>query len=242
MNEKTNEPKVEMPEPPEGHRWEYRGRGWTNRDDDAEVCYIEDRIPGFYRKRGYTTGYPDTRYWEAVPAPKTVKQWLETLPDGYRERALANLFEPEKTVANLATAITGIRAWSGTPEKYNFWSRVYGWAIDPDTHTLPPLPVDLTESRERFDRACDDHLAEENRKLKAEIVELKAELAAFKSPPIKSPEPAEKLDALRRELPQPDYAQQAKDILHGVLDPGNPFIDEHGISKFVDLIIKAAKQ
>ena len=146
MNE--NEPIVEMPEPPAGHRWEYRGLGWDNGGKNTVYCHTT-YYSGVARGAGdRPSGIDDYRYWEAVP-------------------------------------------------------------------------VDLAESRERFDRACDDHLAEENRKLRKKLevaerglsdfkedwssrvkqaknlerenAELKAELAALKSTPIPFPPVGTKL-------------------------------------------------
>jgi regulator of replication initiation timing len=103
MNE-LNEPKVELPPAPGGMKWEYRGMGWN--PGKAVPAYLtiwaEAMAEPAHRRNAVPDGIDDHHYWEAVPAPKTAKQWLETY---------------------------------------------------------------LTESRERFDHACDDHLAEENRKL-----------------------------------------------------------------------------
>jgi regulator of replication initiation timing len=103
-----NEPKVELPPAPEGMKWEYRGMGWN--PGKAVPAYLtiwaEAMAEPAHRRNAVPDGIDDHNYWEAVPAPKTAKQRLETLPDGYRER---------------------------------------------------------------FDHACDDHLAEENRKLKKKL-------------------------------------------------------------------------
>jgi len=63
----NNEPK--LPAPPTGHVWQYRGMGWTS-GGKSTVCYQENGHPPLV-KTGQTVGYPDTRYWEAVPAPDT---------------------------------------------------------------------------------------------------------------------------------------------------------------------------
>lgn len=73
--------------------------------------------------------------------PRTIRQWLETLPDGYRERALANM-DPnlaEDDASNMGNAIDLGSYWDQTPEGHNFWSQV-------SIHyahirlALPPLP------------------------------------------------------------------------------------------------------
>jgi hypothetical protein len=71
---------------------------------------------------------------------KTIKEWLEQLPDGYRERALENaeynLLELHRKT--MATSIAAGFAWDDTPEGHSFWADVqkHYFAGTP----LPPLP------------------------------------------------------------------------------------------------------
>lgn len=74
---------------------------------------------------------------EPAPEPTTIRGWLETLPDGYRERALANCDCPDNRCVNLSDATLSIK-WADTPEGVVFWSRVCGWACG--WCDLPPLP------------------------------------------------------------------------------------------------------
>lgn len=57
---------------------------------------------------------------------KTVKDWLEELPDGYRERALVNLpaHNADKIVDSMHTAIRKLKYWSETKEGYTWWQCV----------------------------------------------------------------------------------------------------------------------
>jgi len=71
---------------------------------------------------------------------KTIVEWLETLPDGYRERALKN-YDPEYcdtgvNIIDLAGAVMWGFSWEDSPEKQVFWDAVYEWA----RCGLPPLP------------------------------------------------------------------------------------------------------
>lgn len=65
---------------------------------------------------------------------RTRKEWLEELPDGYRERALSQLNEWTRfdgktlsgndVVTDMAEAIDGFCHWEETNEGGYFWSRV----------------------------------------------------------------------------------------------------------------------
>jgi len=176
MKTNENEPNVELLEPPAGMRWEYRGRGF--RKADTAICYTDRSLTGFTFRTNCASGCPDHHYWEAVPAPKTVKQWLETLPDGYRERALANCTRPDGLETSLHHTIPAAFRWADTPEGGKFWKQVYLWACNPDKNPLPPLPDD------RNDLTCDQSEIE---KLEAEITKLKSELATLQIPCVTEP-------------------------------------------------------
>ena len=71
---------------------------------------------------------------------KTIKEWFNELPDGYRERALCNLKEPECEwiVEYMDDALCAGFDWNETSEGVGFWAGLC-------THyalgtTLPPLP------------------------------------------------------------------------------------------------------
>lgn len=75
---------------------------------------------------------------------KTIREWLEELPDGYRELALKNYdpncdggWLPEN---DLADAIVVSFHWEDTPEKRGFWMAVWWWALG--NGELPQLPED----------------------------------------------------------------------------------------------------
>jgi len=72
---------------------------------------------------------------------KTIREWLEELPDGYRERAIKN-YDPDHDdsyiINSLWSAIVITFVWRDTPEGYDFWNAVYIWAQGKGE--LPPLP------------------------------------------------------------------------------------------------------
>lgn len=86
---------------------------------------------------------------------KTVLEYLQDLPDGYRERAIANtkkqaldffkdpdrvdrLFaSPGKSLKN---AIVESFIWFLSPEEDDFWRAVFNWANSGEP--LPPLPTE----------------------------------------------------------------------------------------------------
>ena len=72
---------------------------------------------------------------------KTIKEWLETLPDGYRERALKN-HDPKTydgtQINSLSDAIRRAFLWGGSPEGHGFWSDVWWWTLG--LGELPKLP------------------------------------------------------------------------------------------------------
>ena len=72
---------------------------------------------------------------------KTIREWLEELPDGYRERALKNYdtsYHDGYTVNCLSGAILETCHWKNSTEGFDFWNAVYMWAQGKGE--LPPLP------------------------------------------------------------------------------------------------------
>jgi hypothetical protein len=76
--------------------------------------------------------------------PTTVRGWLETLPDGYRERALGQYNSDHVHAGSLAIAVMLFAGWGGTKERENFWKAVYNWANG--IGYLPPLPADTPKT------------------------------------------------------------------------------------------------
>lgn len=73
---------------------------------------------------------------------KTIKEWLEELPDGYRELAL-KYYDPNYDTgffpeSDLDHAIAEAFDWRSTPEGFGFWFDVHNWAHG--FGELPPLP------------------------------------------------------------------------------------------------------
>jgi hypothetical protein len=71
--------------------------------------------------------------------PKLTKTWLKRLPDGYRERALANCGSPDDHATSLADAVGGAFEWEKSLEGEVFWDKVFDWCCD-KSNPLPPLP------------------------------------------------------------------------------------------------------
>lgn len=65
---------------------------------------------------------------------KPIKEWLQELPGGYRERALKN-FNPEhaemmRPPRSLCDALLYSFDWQDSPEGYNFWSNAYDMILE----------------------------------------------------------------------------------------------------------------
>jgi len=75
---------------------------------------------------------------------KTVEEWLNELPDGYRERALKNVdvYKLNDLRDCMDEAIAEHCNWSRTPEGYQFWYEVYNHFEA--GNTLPLLPCEKT--------------------------------------------------------------------------------------------------
>lgn len=75
---------------------------------------------------------------------KTIAEWYDELPDGYKERAKVNLnmypliVNTSKT-NNLGYAVLQGFHWGPTEEGYKFWDDVYHHLMDGSA--LPPLPL-----------------------------------------------------------------------------------------------------
>jgi hypothetical protein len=71
---------------------------------------------------------------------KTTKEWFNELPDGYRERAIANTTEGilETRENSIVDAFYRSFTWDKSPEGHRFWKRVKDhYAYDTP---IPPLP------------------------------------------------------------------------------------------------------
>jgi len=82
---------------------------------------------------------------------KTVKQWLQELPDGYRERALKNM-KPEiadQKFRSLPVAIFNAFGWSSTLEGIGFWNQVWDHLTEPKI-PLPPLPEAPKQKTQKY--------------------------------------------------------------------------------------------
>jgi hypothetical protein len=61
---------------------------------------------------------------------KTIKEWLETLPEPYRSQALKNGIDMGKERSSLFKAINSAFVWSNSKEGFDYWRMVAN--IDPD--------------------------------------------------------------------------------------------------------------
>lgn len=60
-----------------------------------------------------------------TPQTKTILEWLQELPDEYRDKAISNNQSSEKeTEQRLSAALFRAFAWAETPEGYDYW-----WAV-----------------------------------------------------------------------------------------------------------------
>lgn len=73
---------------------------------------------------------------------KKMSEWLNDLPDGYRELALANFKEQgkkDKTLNSIDTSLREFSDWHKTKEGNDFWYDVMSFYIGTEDE-LPPLP------------------------------------------------------------------------------------------------------
>lgn len=74
---------------------------------------------------------------------KTVRQWLETLPLGYKELALENATVTDQSADSMMEAIDAAFLWGETPEGEEFWGAAFDHYSTADHETqlkLPELP------------------------------------------------------------------------------------------------------
>lgn len=79
---------------------------------------------------------------------KTIREWFEGLPVGYREIALSNLenFPIDsdcRDASSLSDALDSGFWWADTPEGEDFWDAVHKFVsyVAPKPPKLPPLPT-----------------------------------------------------------------------------------------------------
>ena len=70
---------------------------------------------------------------------KTTLEWLQELPDGYRERAVANCVPLRQYSKSMSDAICNMCDWKDTQEGAIFWVSVANQCQD-GSDSLPPLP------------------------------------------------------------------------------------------------------
>jgi len=75
---------------------------------------------------------------EEEEQPTTVREWIEQLPDGYRERALEQCVRSDYLCDSMRQALDFFADWRETEEKRGFWWDVYNHYLNGTP--LPPLP------------------------------------------------------------------------------------------------------
>ena len=116
---------------------------WNNDATNYELDSFIERC-GFYLLEEIK---PETKPDE-IPTDKVeaVKYFLNQLPSGYRERALAQVDEENiktryTTAINILDAVIFFNTWHKTKEGTTFWLYVHDHYKSPtDYPTLPPLP------------------------------------------------------------------------------------------------------
>lgn len=79
----------------------------------------------------------------AKTQPRTIREWLETLPPGYRELALKNLGQSavgDLRRESIYVSLSSAFVWKKTPEGDKFWRLVSGHYRSP-SNPLPQLPT-----------------------------------------------------------------------------------------------------
>ena len=57
---------------------------------------------------------------------KTVKEWIQELPEPYRTEALENCNDPNKEVQSLSSALFYAFRWSETKQGACYWREIHG--------------------------------------------------------------------------------------------------------------------
>jgi len=120
----------------DGRDWSEIGR-WSITTLDGTL--ITQKPAGFY--------LPKPKPMQPSPSvqPTTVLGWLNTLPAGYRERALANRDRgiDEVLASSVSNAIWKAFVWADTQEGVKFWSAVASAAEGGEYPSLPDAPKKL---------------------------------------------------------------------------------------------------
>jgi hypothetical protein len=124
-------------------KWDFTG--WFGADKIVYAIRIGSDIDK-QNPPDYPAEWQGDKGWVKVekPQPTTVRGWLETLPDGYRERALGQCLTAGYRVDSLIRAIAAFNQWEDTKEGCQFWHHVQDWSWG--NGDLPPLPADTPES------------------------------------------------------------------------------------------------
>ena len=87
---------------------------------------------------------------------KTIREWLNELPEPYRTQALDNAksskpYTINAVKPNLHNAILGAFVWRDAPQGFNYWQDVYSWSrghVSPTSQTKAKTQMTKTLSTE----------------------------------------------------------------------------------------------
>lgn len=60
-----------------------------------------------------------------IQEAKTIKEWLEELPEPYRTQALKNTKKLDYVTGSLERALNCAFDWDSSKEGYNYWGRIF---------------------------------------------------------------------------------------------------------------------
>lgn len=83
--------------------------------------------------------------------PKTVRQWLETLPEPYRTSAIQQMKSSNRHVFTLTDAIIAFCAWHGTKEGNLFWHGLWAFVSSKDVIETDPEFSAYTAAKAAFE-------------------------------------------------------------------------------------------
>jgi hypothetical protein len=83
---------------------------------------------------------------------KTIREWLEELPEPYRTQALEAAGDictyPNAKAETLSGTVAGWICWPDTPQGWDYWEQVHKWCLNPQENDLPPPWVAPTPRNE----------------------------------------------------------------------------------------------
>jgi hypothetical protein len=261
----NNEPEIQLPEPPTGHTWQYRGMGWNPGREIAGYLTVWDELRGDPAYRPYATpnGLADYHYWEAVASTSDIPLIEKLCTELDAAQGIAEALEKEVELLKME-----LNTYKSIYK--NETSRADGmaallikcchkidsnFAADPMVARLPDMIEQLKKERDNWEATATDFnkAREYYRDLVIQCGQAigkaaytsddgttQEDVLCAKVPGLVKAMCDPALDVVRPH-PEPDYAAEAKNILQRYFGCYADIRDT-GLDIFVDLIIKAAKQ